>query len=262
MSKIKSGLILIAVAIGMNLIGRGLALGLGTITVDSPSWLNPFFGMAYTVFLMVWMLASLVIGLFGAFRLVAGLLVRRQRAKQGVAAPVPAGAWPPPPRQTIVPNQESEMRQVDEARSYWQSGQAMEAGRILYDQLPVKKRPLWAVGILEACLPLIPPVAEFEHVRTLAHDPNRWREAHDAFSAVRALTLQNDKQPDSSELYGWMLVLTENTAKVIYNGSEEQAPFDYDAGWAVVACARGVVDAANQHDLEEEVWEAAVTMPR
>ncbi|MCW3059556.1 MAG: hypothetical protein JWQ02_1377, partial [Capsulimonas sp.] len=220
------------------------------------------YSAALPVVSLLWGLASIVVGLFGLSRLVVGLLGARRRPAASDAIPISAGAWPPPPRAATIPTHGEKMERVEEARSYWESGRAMEAGRILYDQLPVKKRPLWAVGILEACLPLIPPVAEFEHVRALGHDRSRWREAHDAFSAVRALTLQNDKLPDSSELYGWMLVLTENTAKVIYNGSEEQAPFDHDAVWAVLACARGVVDAANQHDLEEEVWEAAVTMPR
>jgi len=119
---------------------------------------------------------------------------------------------------------------------------------------PPQSYPFYHEGLL------VPPVAEFEQVRSLAFDPIQWKDAHAAFSAVRQLTLQAEKTTKPDNIYVWLLYLVENTAKVIYNASGEPAPFDNDAGHWVVRCARGVVDKAATPGVAEKVWSAIVSM--
>ena len=151
------------------------------------------------------------------------------------------------------------MQRIEEAYTLWSSGQALNAGQIIYPLIAVQSRPQWAVGILEQCLPLIPPVVEFEKVRSLAFDPVQWKDAHAAFYAVRQLTLQAEKASTPEPIYHVLLYLVENTAKVIYNASGESAPFDNSAGPWVVRCARDVVDKAAEPGLEEKVWSAVAS---
>ena len=89
MSKIKSGLVLIAIGIGMNVMGRVMASQPWVLTSPSPIFIG---------FFVLLMVASLVVGLFGVFRLIAGLLGRKKPAEAPRVTSPNNGVWPPPPK--------------------------------------------------------------------------------------------------------------------------------------------------------------------
>lgn len=89
MSKVKSGLVLVAVAIGMNVTGRIMASQLWVLASPSPMFIG-FFALL--------MVASVVVGLFGVFRLVVGLLTRKKRDEPSEIIPPTEGVWPLPPK--------------------------------------------------------------------------------------------------------------------------------------------------------------------
>lgn len=88
MTKGKSGAVLIAVGVAMNLVGRVVAVGMDAKT--SPS-------VMVAGILAFWMIASVVVCLFGLFRLIAGL-VRKKRQPAPTQAQDQEGAWPPAPK--------------------------------------------------------------------------------------------------------------------------------------------------------------------
>ena len=88
MTKIKSGVILIAIGIAMNLVGRVVAVG--TDAKTSPS-------VMVAGILALWMIASVVVCLFGLFRLIAGL-VSKKRQPAPMQAQDQEGTWPPAPK--------------------------------------------------------------------------------------------------------------------------------------------------------------------
>jgi len=149
-------------------------------------------------------------------------------------------------------------RRVAKAHELWDSGEPLEAGRILYEMLPVQERPGWAVGVFDVCcsaLETVPP--ELDTVRALARTPSRWHEAHDAFQAVRRIVLAAEiAQPEAAPLPVRVLLLAENVAKVTYNASGGSAPFDHNAGWRIASCARSVTDAVNDGGFHDDVWNA------
>lgn len=154
---------------------------------------------------------------------------------------------------------------IDEAKAYWDAGNSIDAGRILYELMHRKHRPAWAAEMLTIACRYIPPATEIEAVLEIANDPSRWHEAHDAFDAVRRnLTLQYEKRvrgrpeqdPTSEErLYYCVLMLTENTAKVTYNASLRPAPFDANSGWYIPYCLDDVLKYAQDPELtREKAW--------
>lgn len=89
MSKLKSGLVLIAIGISVNVIGRVMISQPWVLASPSPVFIG---------FFTLLMVASLIVGLFGVFRLVVGLLGRRRRAELlGITSPS-EGVWPPAPK--------------------------------------------------------------------------------------------------------------------------------------------------------------------
>ena len=93
MSKVKSGLILIAVGIGVNVIGMNVLVLLMTqhwvLTPPSPIFLG---------FFVLFMVASLMVVLFGVFRLIVGLLGRKKPAETPRVTLPNEGVWPPAPK--------------------------------------------------------------------------------------------------------------------------------------------------------------------
>lgn len=90
MSKTKSGLLLIAVGVGMYQIAQMLT-SLSRMP-HALSWIP--------VSLLIGPLGffSLVMGLFGLFRLIVGLLSQKKQAKTNSEPPPGEGVWPPAPK--------------------------------------------------------------------------------------------------------------------------------------------------------------------
>jgi hypothetical protein len=143
---------------------------------------------------------------------------------------------------------------IDEAALYWKSGKPLDAGRILYEHISNKHRPLWASGILDLSRKLINPVPEVDTVCEIAKTPLRWKEAYAAFTAVRMLTLRVEQDRVAEPLYKSILVVAENAAKVVYNASGGPAPFDNNAGWRLVRDVHHVVSLVNNSDFASKAW--------
>ena len=93
MSKTKSGIILIGIGIAMNLLGRVAVLSHSSPSAPSQTEL------VFSMFMALWMCASVVVVLFGIVRLVWGLLTRKKVSVSPgqESAPIDPTLWPPPP---------------------------------------------------------------------------------------------------------------------------------------------------------------------
>ncbi len=136
------------------------------------------------------------------------------------------------------------------ARPAWAAGRDLQAGRILYEGLPVARRPRWASGLLRVACTRVAPPAEVTHVLALVDDASRWAEARDAFLAIRDLSVD---APSS------LRQLAEVVAKVVYNASGASAPFDHHAGWRLAPYLRVVIveidDAAFTREAEAALFD-------
>jgi hypothetical protein len=151
-----------------------------------------------------------------------------------------------------------------EAEELWRNGDALRAGRLLYERLSADQRPGWAARVLEVCCQSTRRVpAEVDAVRQIARTRSRWNEGHDAFSAVRSLTLRSEietRRP--GDVAAGILYLAENVAKVTYNASGLPAPFDQDAGWWVAKTARSIVAGGGDDVVfTDRVWQALTGWP-
>ena len=101
----------------------------------------------------------------------------------------------------------------------------------------------------------MPAVPAVDHVAALAVDPARWVEAHAAFSAVRDLTLREERER-SSEAYRALLYVAEIAAQIIYNASGASAPFDSDSAWWLAGNTRTFVRRINDEYFAHQAWQA------
>lgn len=152
------------------------------------------------------------------------------------------------------------MESAWDSRSDWDRAEALEVGRTVYEALTVTERPTWAARLLRLCLTqLEDPPQQVVHVADLAEAPRRWTEAHEAFQAVRQLTLRAERRP-RIEREALILYVAENVAKITYSASGAPAPFDHNAGWWLLMNVREYF-AATPADprIEGQLREAVVS---
>jgi hypothetical protein len=139
----------------------------------------------------------------------------------------------------------------------WTARDAVAVGRDLFAPLTPAQRVERGAAVLGICLAQIPAPPAVAHVLTLATERERWSEAHEAFSAVRYLTLAEERHPTSAA-YSALLFVAENVAKTVYNASGAPAPFDEDSPWWIASCARSLVETLGDPHFEHLIWTALV----
>lgn len=125
-------------------------------------------------------------------------------------------------------------------------------------------RGSWAVGIVLAAVHASrrPDCAapELEALVDIGLDPGRWHEAHDAFSALRQVTLRYERE--GAEAVCRLLVdVGESAAKVIYNAGSNPAPFDSDSGTRLVGRAQALATYLDNSDATDMLWHAVARVP-
>lgn len=147
---------------------------------------------------------------------------------------------------------------LNRAPEHGRNGQHLEAGRLIFENLPKELRPRWASQVLADIVRRTqvtsPPI---ENILRIASLPSEWRNAHDAFSSARKLTLELEKLGEgrSSEqsLLLRHLLLAEAVAKVIYNATNPPDEFDEDSGWWIVVCLEDVLDLLSVDEFSPQV---------
>ena len=139
----------------------------------------------------------------------------------------------------------------------WNADQAREAGELICTQIPDAVRPFWAARILDLCRRRIRSPLAVHAVCFLAKRRFLWRWGHVAFGEVRSLTLRYEDGKNKDEVYGGLLYLAENVAKVTYNATNPPDPFDDDVDAWVVSCLRYLVDKVNDPEFETQAWHLA-----
>jgi hypothetical protein len=144
--------------------------------------------------------------------------------------------------------------ELNSLRPRWSADDIAITGRKIYEAVPADQRPDWAGAILlyvagdEFLCP------ELAYVVDISIDERRWMEAHGAFSAVRELTLQNERLGQFDSQQQLILNIGETAAKVVYNASKPLAPFDHHAGWRMAPQVKQLADAVDRKDFEDCCW--------
>jgi hypothetical protein len=144
------------------------------------------------------------------------------------------------------------------ASKYWQDGNPLEAGKLIFQSLPEEIHPKWAGNILQSVLKRaeikLPPL---DLVIKIANSPNDWGKAHEVFSELRKLTLDLEdlKTRNTQEnLLLNLLLLAELVAKVIYNATNPPDEFDEDSGWWIAASLKDILDLLHDEKFSADSW--------
>jgi hypothetical protein len=153
---------------------------------------------------------------------------------------------------------------IHSTKHLWNEGNLLEAGMVLFERIPLSFRPLWGADILTFACQRISNVVQIQDVIEFARTPEEWadntdsidkrKKAHNFFDSVRLLTLEEEQKDTNNKLYGNLLLLAENVAKVTFNAYGYEAPFDHNAGWWIVANLKRITDLVKDADFSAAAW--------
>ena len=86
-----------------------------------------------------------------------------------------------------------------------------------------------ALDIMQRLLPHVTPRNEYLDLIAILQKPDRWKEAHDQFTAIRTQITLPAECHKRDTLDDYFVYVAENAAKTAYNCSGESAPFDEDS---------------------------------
>ncbi|MCE9533162.1 MAG: hypothetical protein K8T89_18850 [Planctomycetes bacterium] len=157
--------------------------------------------------------------------------------------------------------------ELQKARQSWNRGEALEAGKLIYEVVPLRVRPRWASNALQLVLNRSGVRASlFDLVMTVANQEDLWESGHRVFSMVRKSTLHSDEcrrtrgLSTEEELFASILSLAELVSKVTYNATDPPDEFDVDSGWWIAASLRGFMNHRWQDDeFADAAWATLIT---
>ena len=146
---------------------------------------------------------------------------------------------------------------VWEAQELWRAGRARDAGKLVFESIPIEHLAEWSANILEIALDHFPASPDIQAVLEFAKHPDDFgkgiegkaREAHAIVDEVNRFPYLLP-QPFPQMIF----TLATNVGKVIYNVQRYPAPFDYNAGWEIVATLLQIVQGVNDAEFEAQAW--------
>ncbi len=149
---------------------------------------------------------------------------------------------------------------LSEARSLWKKGNALEAGKLIFENLPLGARPQWAARVLRLVVDRTGVRSQpVELAIAIANTPSDWLKAHDVFSTLRKATLELERLRSPSPQQALLLkhlVLAELVAKVTYNSTNPVDEFDEDSGWWLAPCLKDILDSLDDAQFAVAAWSA------
>jgi hypothetical protein len=147
---------------------------------------------------------------------------------------------------------------VHKAQEFWNTGYALEAGKLIFERIPREYRSAWAARVLEITCGHFASSEDIEAFLAFAKNPNQWvkdrdgnwHEVHALVSRFTGFTYHPEPFPQL------IFMLAKNVGKVVYNASGYPAPFDHHAGWEIADTLKQIVQGINDAEFETKAWSA------
>jgi hypothetical protein len=144
----------------------------------------------------------------------------------------------------------------------WEAGRTEQAGRLIFENIPVDDRVPWASSILEFVVNRTGlKIPAIDDCLSVAKRPVKWTKAKEIFNALRAVTLQLEKtksRTKQQDIRLGQVLLAELVAKIIYNETDPLGPFDEDSGWWIAPNLKYCLDLIGDDEFSRLMWNKLV----
>ena len=139
----------------------------------------------------------------------------------------------------------------EQARRDWEDGQPYQAGRAIFEYIPVASRSVWAYGILSLAAPYFPHDPRVEAVLDFARCPMQW-------SAGRGELCERTRRiiaaVDGGQAAPLMFSLAAQAGKIVYTAQQYPAPFEHHAGWKIAVVLWQIAHKLCDNEFATQAW--------
>ena len=141
---------------------------------------------------------------------------------------------------------------IERAFAYWNSNEARQAGVIIFETIPVNRRPVWAYEILKLAYLQFSKDHRIDAVLEFAAHPERWGEGRDSRQSPDAHRIVDEV----NYRYDYPIIfrLATQVGKIVYTAQQYPAPFDHSAGWEIAEILKQITQQLNNRGFEVEAW--------
>jgi len=104
----------------------------------------------------------------------------------------------------------------------------IQEGRKVFDNVPHGVQPCWGGLLLDRCMQVLDAMPLIEKLQHIIDNPQQWSQAHSLFIEIRQFGLEHPEYQPAP-----FLPLAEKIAKITYNATNPDAPFDTNSGWFI-----------------------------
>jgi hypothetical protein len=138
---------------------------------------------------------------------------------------------------------------ISDARTFWDNEHLLEAGKLIFESIPVELRHVWAASILEFAYAHFPAVPEIDAILEYARNPDKWSVGKESkYLAARQLVNAVNLHDNS------LFELATQVGKVVYTAQQYPTPFDHSAGWQIAVALKRLAEQIIDPGLEERAW--------
>ena len=139
----------------------------------------------------------------------------------------------------------------EQAHRYWEDGQPYQAGRTIFEYIPVSSRSDWAYRILRLAAPYFPRDPRVEAVLEFASCPMQWSAGRgDLCEQMRRVIAA----VDCGQAAPLMFSLSGQAGKIVYTAQQYPGPFEHTAGWKIAVVLWQMVRKLCDNEFAAQAW--------
>ena len=140
---------------------------------------------------------------------------------------------------------------IQKAWDCWDTNQSFQAGRVIFECIPVNLRHAWSYEILNFAYPHFPRDPKIETVLDFAKHPENWGQGKDGRELEAHCIVRNVNGYGQDDL---IFRLAAQVGKIVYTAQQYPAPFDHSAGYKVAEVLKQIVQQVNDQGFGTNAW--------
>ena len=141
-----------------------------------------------------------------------------------------------------------------EAQKLWQTNQAYEASKLIFEHIPREDRATWAGNILKAAYPHFPLAPDIEAVIQFTENANNWSQERQKEAMQIVDTVNRFSKRPPIPFPQLIYNLAAMVGKITYNAQHFPAPYDHNAGWKIGEILKQIAQGIDSQKFEENAW--------
>ncbi len=151
-------------------------------------------------------------------------------------------------------NNKQKQQLIQEAQKLWQTNQAYEASKLIFEYIPREHRATWAGTILKVAYPHFSPDPDIDAIIQFTENANDWSQNRQKEAMQIVDTVNRFSKRSPTPFHQLIYNLAAMVGKITYNAQHLPAPYDHNTGWKIGEILKQIAQGIDSQEFEENAW--------